>query len=312
MTNPEKAFLGGQLLQHNSLLQRKLRHLAPTVAILSIAAAGLTLVCTKPVLAEFEIQEAEIDKGEIEIEYRGAYHWGVPRVTVTNENANDLVQSNELELEMGITNWWMISVTSGFDKALGENLQATALEVETQFGLVRREGNGLGLAFQMGFSQALNHGVQVDGEPNEFAFGPIVELARGPLLLTLNPLFGKQIGTFADQEGLGFDYGWRGEYDVNKRWALAVEMFGEIEDLANAGSFNDQVHSIGPTLILNFGGEENESSNDEGGKAKVGGNEDEKASEPAPMAFSMNVGVQFGLTDATSDTALKFQGSLAF
>jgi hypothetical protein len=26
----------------------------------------------------------------------------------------------------------------------------------------------------------------------------------------------------------------------------------------------------------------------------------------------MNVGVQFGLTNATSDTALKFQGSLAF
>jgi hypothetical protein len=30
------------------------------------------------------------------------------------------------------------------------------------------------------------------------------------------------------------------------------------------------------------------------------------------MEFSMNVGVQFGLTDATSDTALKFQGSLQF
>jgi hypothetical protein len=35
-------------------------------------------------------------------------------------------------------------------------------------------------------------------------------------------------------------------------------------------------------------------------------------SGPAPTAFSMNVGVQFGLTDATSDTALKFQGSLSF
>ena len=33
---------------------------------------------------------------------------------------------------------------------------------------------------------------------------------------------------------------------------------------------------------------------------------------PANMEFSLNVGVQFGLTDATSDTALKFQGSLSF
>jgi len=75
-------------------------------------------------------------------------------------------------------------------------------------------------------------------------------------LLTFNPLFSKQVGKFADQEGLGFEYGWRGEYAVNKRWGLALEMFGEIEDLANAGSFNDQTHSLGPTLLINFGGDE--------------------------------------------------------
>src|SRR5262245_43957843 len=177
---------------------------------------------------------------------------------------------------MGITDWWMISVTSGFDKALGEKLQATTVEVETQFGLVRREGNGLGLAFQMGYSQALNHGLQVDGEPNEFAFGPIVELASGPFLLTLNPLFGKQIGTFSDQEGLGFDYGWREEYNFAKHWGLGIEMFGEIEDLANAGPFSTQVHSIGPTLFYNFGGEEEE---DEG---KADGQESDNVGPGSP------------------------------
>jgi hypothetical protein len=37
------------------------------------------------------------------------------------------------------------------------------------------------------------------------------------------------------------------------------------------------------------------------------------ASQGAPkMELSFNVGVQFGLTDAMSDTALKFQGSLSF
>jgi hypothetical protein len=30
------------------------------------------------------------------------------------------------------------------------------------------------------------------------------------------------------------------------------------------------------------------------------------------MEFYLNVGLQFGLTDATSDTALKFQGELDF
>ena len=153
------------------------------------------------------------------------------------------------------------------------------------------------------------------GQANEFGFGPIVELASGKFLLTLNPLFGKQIGTFADQEGLGFGYGWRGEYDLTKRWGLGVEMFGEIEDrqmparsMTRCTASVRRCRSISAaTTMKPKGGDE------DGGKAKAGDDDDNgKASGPAPTALSMNVGVQFGLTDATSDTALKFQGSLSF
>ena len=293
------------------MLQRKLQHLAFTVAVSAIATAGLTLAGTKPVLAEFQIQEAGIEKGEVEIEYRGAYHWGVPEATDENENANDLVQSNELELR------WA-SATGGSFKSLAVSTgrftricKASSVEIETEFAIIKREGNGIAVSFQLGYEQAINsHKHLDDGEANEFGFGPIIELASGKFLLTLNPLFGKQIGTFADQEGLGFEYGWRGEYDFAKHWGLGVEMFGEIEDLSNPGSFNDQNHSIGPTLFWQPGGGDDEEAGDvgEGDDDNAKGN----APEPASTEFSMNVGVQFGLTDATSDTALKFQGSLAF
>jgi hypothetical protein len=78
-------------------------------------------------------------------------------------------------------------------------------------------------------------------------------------------------------------------------------MFGEIEDLASTGSFNDQNHSIGPTIFYSPIDEENDA---------VG----EATAEPGPagMELTFNLGVQFGLTDVTSDTALKFQGSLSF
>ena len=36
---------------------------------------------TKPALAEFEIQESQVEKGEIELEYRGAVHWGFDKQT---------------------------------------------------------------------------------------------------------------------------------------------------------------------------------------------------------------------------------------
>ena len=73
-------------MQKTPMLQRKLQHLAFTVAVSAIATAGLTLAGTKPVLAEFEIQEAGIEKGEVELEYRGAYHWGLPRPRRTRKS----------------------------------------------------------------------------------------------------------------------------------------------------------------------------------------------------------------------------------
>jgi hypothetical protein len=58
------------------MLRLKLQRLASTVAVSSLMAAGLTLVGAKPVRAEFKSQEAEFEKGEVEMEYRGAYLGG--------------------------------------------------------------------------------------------------------------------------------------------------------------------------------------------------------------------------------------------
>ena len=126
--------------------------------------ASLFLLIACPARAEFQIQEAGIEKGEIELEYRGAYHWGVPEVTDANQNANDLIQSHELEFSMGINDWWLIQVTGGFDQPLHEDLQASSVEVESEFALLKREGNGVAVSFQFGYSQAINHGEQVEGD----------------------------------------------------------------------------------------------------------------------------------------------------
>ena len=121
------------------------------------------------------------------------------------------------------------------------------MEFETEFALIKRKGDGIALSFQGGYEKSTN------GQADVLGFGPIVELASGKLLITLNPLFTDQVGPNRETEGLGFDYGWRAEYDFAKHWGIGVEMFGEIEDLANAGSFNQQNHSIGPTLFWNPG-----------------------------------------------------------
>ena len=186
------------------------------IATLAVATA---IALPKRALAEFQIQEAGIEKGETEFEYRGAYHWGVPEVTQNNENANDLVQSHEFELQHSFTNWFLLQLTVSLEQPLHEDLEASSVEFEPEFALIKRKGNGIALSFQGGYAKSTN------GEPDTFGFGPIVELANKNLLITLNPLFTGQAGPNRGTDGLGFEYGWRAEYDFAKHWGIGVEMF---------------------------------------------------------------------------------------
>jgi hypothetical protein len=287
---------------------------AQRLALSLVAFGGLIVGNTQPALAEFEIQESGVEKGEVELEYRGAVHDGFPRTEreeaeeegesgalEEEEEGEFLRQSHDFEFEYGLTHRLLFSTTLGADEPLEEDFDLSSVELELLYELVEREGNGFGLAFIGGYGFATR-----GGEADELEFGPIMELASGGFLLTTNTFFSSQVGEHRETDGLGFEYGWRAQQKFAKKWAIAAEMFGEIEDLSNAGSFDDQPHSLGPTLLYIPNGED-----DEGGGN--GDDDDENRVAAAPeMEVSLNVGVQFGLTDATSDTAVKFQGSIGF
>ncbi len=254
---------------------------------------ALLLLSVAPALAEFEIQESTIDAGEVQIQYRGAWHSGLPKGDAAedldllpDEEEAPLRQSHDLELQMSITSHWLVALTHTFDEPIRDQFRLSAIEVETQIELITLVGDGLGLAVQGGVEKPVLEASRE--EAPDFSLGPIVELAKNDFLLTLNPLFFREFGELADQEGWGFEYGWQAKYDVTERLALALEMFGEIDDLANSGPFNDQQHSIGPAFYYTLG----EAEFDEFGKG-----------EGAELVLSL--GAQFGLTDSTSDAALK-------
>ncbi len=300
-------------MRHYPCALRSMKYLALTAAASALATAGLAIGSIKPAHAEFEIQEAGVEKGAKELEYRGAVHWGISNQEKSSateqegdaggedEEEGPLRQSHDFEFQYGLTDRWLFSTSLSADEPAGQDFNLSSVELSLQYEFMKREGDGIALAIQTGYGFATR-----GGDPDDFGFGPIVELASGKLLLTLNPVFTTQVGENRDQDGLGFEYGWRGEYDFTNHWGVGVEMFGEIDDLSNAGSFNDQNHSIGPTLFWNPSNDE-----DEVGQAQ-GGDDDEKPAGAPDMELSFNVGVQFGLTDATSDGALKFQGSLAW
>lgn len=284
------------------------------MAASALTAGWLLAGTAKPAHAEFEIQEAEIQKGEVQVEYRGAVHWGFPAAekpksgakegALQEEEEGPLRQSHDFETSYGLTDRWLVSATLVADQPLGENFETSSAEFELQYEIIEAKGKGLGLAFTAGYGIATR-----GGNADEIEFGPIVDYEVGKLSLTLNPFLTAQVGENKQTDGLGFQYGWRAEYEVAQNWGLGVEMFGEIEDLTSTGPFESQNHSIGPTLFYNPSKEDEnvggEGDDDDAKKKKEGGG-------PADMEFSLNVGVQFGLTDATSDTALKFQGELDF
>ena len=90
-----------------------------------------------------------------------------------------------------------------------------------------------------------------------------------------------QLGDEAEIDGL--------ELKVNCRLKRElVEGYSEIEDLAHAGTFDDQKHRVGPVAYYETGGHE--------GKPE----------------WEFAAGALFGVSDATSDLTFKFDAEVKF
>ena len=213
---------------------RGAQRLALSLGFFALASAGLIVGNARPAVAEFEIQESGVEKGEVELEYRGAVHDGFPRTEreeveeegeggalEEEEEGEFLRQSHDFEFQYGLTNRILFSTTLGADEPLEDDFDLSSVEIELQYELVEREGNGFGLAFIGGYGFATR-----GGEADELEFGPIMELASGGFLLTTNTVFSSQVGEHRETDGLGFEYGWRAQQKFAKKWAIAAEMFG--------------------------------------------------------------------------------------
>jgi len=73
-------------------------------AILVVAAgAAVSLIKSLPAFAEFEIPQVDAKRGGLEVEYRGASHWGLPDAIGDDDGIEALRQSHEVEIQYGLT-----------------------------------------------------------------------------------------------------------------------------------------------------------------------------------------------------------------
>lgn len=257
-----------------------------------VLAGWMILLMPGQVWAQFYVRQPDVEKGEAEVEEHGAIYSG------PGED-EDLRQSHEVEFKYGFTDRAQLIVEGFFEQPIGDNLQGTEFEIGSQYQLIKPEGeDGFAFAFR-----ALYEAVR--DEPDEILFGPLARFRKGRDSTTLNTFFVGQVGDDPTIDGLEFQYNWQLKHELNHRVAFGVEAFGEVEDLAHAGSFNDQLHRAGPVIYLNFGQEA-------GSAGKHEYEETEHEQETEAPELKMAAGILFGLTDATSDLTFKFDAEVEF
>jgi hypothetical protein len=123
-------------------------------------------------------------------------------------------------------------------------------------------------------------------EPDEILFGPLAKYVFGRDSATINAFFVGQLGDEREIDSLELKVNWRLKHELSEKWGLGVEGYSEIEDLAHAGTFDEQKHRLGPVAYYEFEGKKRE--------------------------WEFAAGTLFGVSDATSDVTFKFDAEVKF
>lgn len=287
----------------------------------------------------FHIFTPRIEAGHWGFEAISGFAFGMPREEAHHEGEEDEEEegqehphgavraAHELAIHGGVTQFWTTKLTLGLEREDGGSYRATSIASENVLRLWPEREGSLDVAWFTAVSLGLD-----SGEPHDVEFGPIVSLAAGPLALVLNPFLEKTFGRNRE-EGIGFTYGWRATYSLSEQLAVGIEGYGVIENLGNAPDADDQIHRIGPVIYLGHlhGGPRHDHDTDAGGHGAhgaghdhangQGGHEHGHGSRQTTKVHTglaqgpewhAEIGVLFGLTEATPDAALKLNLGLDF
>lgn len=237
-------------------------------------AAGMWAALVTPAIA-YDITDPEVEKGQQKLE---AIHVGAAGFPAGSSGNTRNLQA--LGYSYGLTDYWQLKGGVAGDRLDDRGWEVTAVFAESVFEIVDVKKTGFGLGWFTAVAGAVN-----DDATNAVTFGPIVKLARAGLSLTLNPFLDKTFGQNHDQ-GIAFAYGWQANMEIRKGVVVSLAGFGRIDDIGgHAPAFEAQEHKIGPLI---------------GFETEVAEN----------RTLGLELGVFFGLTEATADTAVK--GKLSY
>ncbi|MCB1509931.1 MAG: hypothetical protein KDJ36_03435 [Hyphomicrobiaceae bacterium] len=265
---------------------------AAASSILMLAAMAASPL---PVLAgTFDVKGVDVTKGESELSFGAAWQHGFPA------NSDFVRQSYEIAYGYGFTGRFKMGIKLGFEQPPGADLEANSAGVEGQYVLVKPDAGPIGLAWFTGYDFGLK-----SGESEVVTFGPLISFKPAKSLeVTLNPLFEKVWGP--SEPGLNFVYAWQVKRELTDAFSVGVEGYGAIPDIGNWPSGDTQEHRLGPVIYWTTalgGGERTPMKLGLGGEPGKGG---------SSAKLELQLGVLFGLTDATADTTVRAKAGITW
>ena len=206
------------------------------------AAVALGMVTQRsPARAELQVRMPTVDYRELEFEHNGLFTFDKDR-TLGGQ------QSYTNSIGYGVTPWWEIELEGETNSVPDTSVHYTATTMENTFQITPPGKYAFNLGFFAEYSQSA-----LKTEPNSFAFGPIVQkelynTLGFDSLHTLNVFFERDVGHNASR-ATGFEVAWQSRLLLNPYIDPAIEYYGFIDDLGNAGQFSQQQHFIGPVVL---------------------------------------------------------------
>lgn len=265
---------------------------------LKIAASViLLLIWTLPANA-LSLDEAGVEKGEVEIQYEATY---------TDDNGKGAYEhEEEIEAQLGITNWLLLTVGIGFEEEEGErNFELSELEAEVQIELIDPEKNGFGLALFGGISREFST-EDDEKDKKEFAIGVIAEQSFDKWLVRGNLYYIGDLKNEEDEQFDGVQYAYQVRYQMTNSFGFGVEGYGTHKDFEDEDEENLNEHMVGPVFYYST---ELEPRHE---KASFKNNDDDDEDEEEGMELEAQFGVLFGTNDDTADVTFKWGLELDF
>lgn len=259
-----------------------------------LGAIAAILLWATPAIA-LEVEEAGVEKGEIELVYEGTY---------TDDNGEGAYNhEHEIEVEIGATDWLKFAFGIGFEEEEGErNFEFSEIEGAVTLELVDPETAGYGLAL---FGRLSEEIAAESGEPNEreFALGVIAENTFNNVLFRGNLFYTSDIGAEADEQFDGVEYAYRISYQLSESYGIGVEGYGDHKDLDDPNEEDVSRHKIGPVFYF---------SRELEHRAERVSMKDTDDDDEEGLELEGQLGVLFGTTDETADVTLKWNLGLEF